>query len=193
MEVLNMLNTKYFLIPDFKTGQVQVQQNPNALGPVWLVKNIVWVDGPVQEINKLDSIQPKEYAIVDKQFTSQITNKPIWDTSAVIAMTHYNNDTIQYTFNANTAQFAVFSEVYYPKGWNAYIDGKPAPYCKANYVLRGMLIPAGKHIIDFRFEPSSYKIGNQISYIASILLWGIMIGALIVFGLKGRKKNRLYQ
>jgi uncharacterized membrane protein YfhO len=85
----------------------------------------------------------------------------------------------------------VFSEVYYPKGWNAYIDGNPAPYVKVNYVLRGMSVPAGKHSIEFRFEPLSYKRGVQISYTASILLWVTMAGALIAFGLQQRKKNKI--
>ena len=190
MGVLNMLNTKYFLIPDPKTGQVQVQQNPNALGPVWLVKNIVWVDGPVQEINKLDSIHPKEYAIVDKQFASSISTPPAFDSIATIKMVRYNNDTIQYSFSTSKPQFAVFSEIYYPKGWNAYIDGKLASYCRTNYTLRGMFIPAGKHIIDFRFEPSSYKIGNQISYMASILLWGTMVGAVLMVILNRYKRKK---
>ncbi len=187
-DVLNMLDAKYFLIPDPQTNQLQVQQNLNAMGACWLVKKIVFVDGPVQEMNMLDSIQPKEFAIVDKQFTAQVLQQPIWDSTASIKLAHYNNDTIQYTFNANTPQFAVFSEVYYPKGWNVYIDGKQTQYCKTNYTLRGMYIPAGKHTIDFRFEPRSYKIGFQISYISSILLWITMALALLMFGIKYYKK-----
>lgn len=189
MQVLNMLNTKYFLVPDPKTNQVQLQQNPDALGAAWLVKNIIWVDGPVQEMNKLDSIQPKESAIVDKQFASQINTPFIWDSSATITLNHFNNDTIQYNFNANNPQFAIFSEIYYPKGWNAYLDGKPTPYAKVNYILRGMMLPAGKHTIEFRFEPTSYQKGIQISYISSILLWITLAIALFAFLYKKWKKT----
>mgnify|MGYP001122922623 CR=1 FL=1 len=186
--VLDMLDTKYFLISDPQTKQVQVQQNPNAMGACWLVKNIIWVDGPVAEMNALDSIQPRINAIVDKQFTTQVPQQLTWDTTAFITLKHYNNDTIQYTFNANAPQFAVFSEVYYPKGWNAYIDGKPASYVKVNYVLRGMYIPAGKHDIEFRFEPVFYKIGGRISFISSILLWLVIVITLMLEAIKRKRK-----
>jgi uncharacterized membrane protein YfhO len=91
-----------------------------------------------------------------------------------------DNDTLSYQFSAGTPQFVVFSEIYYPKGWNAYIDGKKAEYYKTNYVLRGMPIPAGKHEIQFVFEPSSYDTGNRISYFSSILILLIMGGSLFM-------------
>jgi uncharacterized membrane protein YfhO len=96
------------------------------------------------------------------------------------------NDKILYESNAASNQFAVFSEVYYPSGWNAYIDGKKVDYCRVNYVLRGMPVPAGKHAIEFKFEPASYYTGNRITLWLSILIY-VMLAAALVYEWRRKK------
>lgn len=177
MAVLNMLDTKYFLIPDQQTGNVNVSKNDSALGAAWFVKQIQTVNGPVEEIKALDNFDPKQTAFIDK---SQNANIPSFsfDTSATIKLTKYTNDEIEYVSDTKSEQFAVFSEIYYGAGWNAYIDGKKSPYYKVNYLLRGMPVPAGHHVITFKFEPVSYKTGYTMATIASILLYLFLIGGL---------------
>ena len=104
-------------------------------------------------------------------------------------MMHRLNDKIDYFFRGSTPQFVVFSEVYYPAGWNAYIDGNKAEYVKTNYVLRGMYVPAGNHEIEFRFEPKSFTIGRTITIIANILVFLSMITAAVFYFKRSRKPD----
>ncbi|MEN9525656.1 MAG: hypothetical protein RLZZ256_1040, partial [Bacteroidota bacterium] len=99
---------------------------------------------------------------------------------AKIELTRIDNDTLTYKSESVFPGFAVFSEIYYPKGWNAYIDGKKVDHYKTNYVLRGLVVPAGKHEIKFIFEPDSFKTGNRISYASSALILLILLGSLFM-------------
>ncbi|MDB5199475.1 MAG: hypothetical protein JWO92_1438, partial [Chitinophagaceae bacterium] len=177
MAVLDMLDTKYFLIPDQKTGNVSVSKNDSAMGAAWFVKNLQTVNGPVEEIKALDNFEPAQTAFIDK---AQNVNIPqlSFDSSAKIKLTKYTNDEIEYVSDAKSDQFAVFSEIYYSAGWNAYIDGKKSPYYKVNYLLRGMPVSAGHHIITFKFEPASYKTGYAMATIGNILLYLFLIGGI---------------
>jgi uncharacterized membrane protein YfhO len=103
---------------------------------------------------------------------------PLRDSSATIKLDKNDNDVLSYSFNATTDQFAVFSEVYYDRGWKAFIDGKEAPIVKTNYVLRGLYVPAGSHKIEFRFEPQSYIMGSRITSISQIILVAVFLIAL---------------
>src|SRR5262249_17215641 len=134
--VVNMLNAKYILFTNSQTKQQQMQPNPNAFGHCWLVKNVRIVEGPVQEIEAIGSADLRDTAIVQKEFSNAVT-QPQWDSLASIKLVKFDNDTMDYTFSGAKPQFAVFSETYYAKGWNAYVDGKNSEYCKADYVLRG--------------------------------------------------------
>jgi hypothetical protein len=187
MEVFNMLNTKYFIVSDPQTGKPVAQINPNAFGNCWLVKGIKFVDNADQEMAALDNTDLKDTAVVENKYKSQIKGTPKYDSVASIKLVENVNDKITYKFSAPTAQFAVFSEVYYPKGWDVFIDGTKADYVRTNYVLRGMYIPAGNHNIEFRFEPQSYYTGRMISIIANILV-GLLIIATIVYYAR-KKKN----
>ncbi|HXB45712.1 MAG TPA: YfhO family protein, partial [Puia sp.] len=151
--VFNMLNTKYFIQRSPSSGQPQVSINPNAFGPCWLVKSIKYVNNGNEEMKALDSVNVKDTAIVDKKFEAFIKFLPSPDSTATIKLVENRNDTIDYKFSSKTNQFAVFSEVYYDKGWDAYIDGNKTVYCKTDYILRGMPVPAGDHAIEFRFDP----------------------------------------
>jgi len=177
--VLNMLNTKYIIFANPQTNQPQLQPNPYAYGHCWLVKNVRIVNGPVEEIQAIGNTNLRDTAIVQKSFSNVVT-QPQWDSSATIRLTKFDNDTMDYSFSSSRPQFAVFSEIYYPYGWNAYVDGKKAEYCKTDYVLRGMSLPPGQHAVRFVFEPSSYKTGVKISYIASFLILILFLGGLFM-------------
>ena len=187
MMVFNMLNTKYFIERNPSNGQPQAMVNPQAFGPCWLVKNIHYVKDGNEEMKALDSIDVKSTAIVQQQFEKYIKFLPQPDTAASISLLQNHNDTLTYKFSARTNQFAVFSEVYYDKGWNAYIDGTRADYCRVNYILRGMAVPAGDHTIEFRFEPAVYKMANTITVWSSLAAYFLLIAALVaVYRRKGQ-------
>ena len=178
MAVLNMLDTKYFLLPDQKGGAaINVQKNDSALGAVWFVKQIKTVDGPVEEIKALDNFDPAQTVFIDKSQDAPAT-QPSYDSTSKIKLTKYSNDEIAYESDAKTNQFAVFSEIYYSSGWNAYIDGNKTKYFKVNYLLRGIPVPAGHHVISFKFEPSSYKTGYTLATMGNILLYIFLIGGI---------------
>jgi Predicted membrane protein len=170
MQVLNMLNAKYFIQTDRQTGQKQYSINPEAFGPAWLVKSIHYVPGPRQEMSALDSINVRETAIVQEAFKGSIPFEPQWDSTATISLVKNENDKINYSFSAASNQFAVFSEIYYKAGWKAFIDGQEAPIVRVNYVLRGLAVPSGQHNIEFRFEPQGYLTGRSLTTVASIIL-----------------------
>ncbi|HLK27201.1 MAG TPA: YfhO family protein [Puia sp.] len=178
MMVYNMLNTKYFIQRNRATGELQASVNPNAFGACWLVKNIKYVNNGDEEMKALDNVNVKDTAIVDKKFESIIKFTPVADSTASIKLIDNRNDTVDYKFSSKTNQFAVFSEVYYDKGWDAYIDGNKAPYCKTDYILRGMPVPAGDHTIEFRFEPQIYRLGNTVTVWSTIIAYLLLIAAL---------------
>lgn len=173
-QVLNMLNTKYIITSD-STGRPYAQRNPGALGSCWLVKNIRYVKDEREEMNALNDFDPKETAIVQVSFKSAIPFTPQWDSVATVQLVKNDNDIINYSFNASYNQFAVFSEVYYDRGWKALLDGKESPIAKVNYVLRGLAVPSGKHSIEFRFEPASFKLGSRITGISQLIMLGVFL------------------
>ena len=190
MQVYDMLNTKYFIQPDQRTGQPAARLNPGAFGPCWLVKAIHYVKDGNEEMKALDSVNVKDTAIIQQRFASLVKEGPVPDSTASIRLEENLNDKIIYKSSAKTNQFAVFSEIYYDKGWDAFIDGQKADYLRVDYVLRGMSIPAGDHTIEFRFEPKSYITGNRIAVLGSVFIYLLLIIAIIV---SVRKKEWLYQ
>jgi hypothetical protein len=189
MEVFNMLNAKYFITQNPATGASMAQLNPNAFGPVWLVKAIRFVPTANAEMNALNTLHLKDTAVTQQKFASLVKLQPQFDSTATVKVTEYLNDKITYNFSSGANQFAVFSEVYYPHGWNAYIDGKKADYIKVDYVLRGMAVPAGKHTIEFRFEPQSYKTANTLMLVSSLLAYALLIAAIVFEFLKRKNKQ----
>ncbi len=185
INVLNMLNTKYFIVQG-QDRQPQVQINFGALGNAWFVDEYKIVNNADEEINALTDFNPATTAIVDKRFIDKVKDfKPVADTTATIKLTSYAPNKLDYESKSNTEQLAVFSEIYYDKGWKAFIDGKPADYFRANYILRAMVVPAGNHKIEFRFEPQVYFTGNTISTASSILL--ILLAIAYIYTLVKRK------
>ncbi len=185
-DVLNMLNTKYIIFPD-DNNRANVQINPDANGNVWFVDKIKFVNSANEEIKALDSINTKRVAIVSSVFKNDLEGFSFQnDSTATIQLTNYKANALTYESNAKTDQLAVFSEIYYKNGWNAYIDGKLTPHYRANYVLRAMIIPSGKHQIFFKFEPKIIKQGNTITLVSYLLLIFIPLG----WYFKEKKSNK---
>lgn len=179
--VLNMLNTKYFIQKDPRTGVTQgYQMNEGALGPVWFVKHIQFVKNADEEMKALDNFNPKDTAFVQESFKSSIPNLPKYDSVASIKLDKHDNDVINYTSQSTNNQFAVFSEVYYARGWKAFVDKKESPIVKVNYTLRGLALAPGKHAIEFRFEPQGYLNGRKITMIANFVLLALLALTLFV-------------
>ena len=179
MQVVNMLNTKYVIVPD-SAGRPMAQMNPDALGSAWLVNRIRFVPNAAMEMKALNDFNAAEEAVVQESFKSSIPKMPVPDSTATVKLDKNENDVVNYSFNASTDQFVVFSEVYYDRGWKAFIDGKEAPIVKTNYVLRGLYVPAGSHKIEFRFEPESYTMGSRITSISQIILVAVFLIALFM-------------
>ncbi len=194
VNVLNMLNARYFVVPDQQMGYV-VQRNVAALGNAWFVDSVLMVPNPNEEILAINGINPATTAIVDmgQDYAQQVVGKRfVRDSNATIAMEHqalYNPDHLTYRTHSDTEQLAVFSEVYYAPDWFAYIDGKPAEYLRVNYILRAMVIPAGDHVIEFRNEaPLMHKL-DKVTMAFSILLVVLIAAALVLYYTVWRKND----
>jgi hypothetical protein len=179
--VFNMLNTRYFIQEDPATRQPVARINTGANGPCWLVKRIHYVKDGNEEMKALDSIDTKDQVIIQRKYADRVHFDPVADSTASIRLVENLNDGIKYQFISRTPQFAVFSEIYYQRGWDVWMDGKPADYLRVNYLLRGMPVPAGNHIIEFRFEPRSYRMGNQIAIFSSLIVYLLLLGTLTRF------------
>lgn len=169
--VLDMLNTKYFIVPDSAAGQLKPVLRSSALGNAWFVKDIKYVEGADEEMSAITSFQPKDTVIVQNSFATLIGKSVAnLDSTAAIELVKYHPDNLSYKYKTKTDGVAVFAEIWYDKGWNAYLDGMKVPYFRANYILRAMKLPAGEHQLEFKFEPKSYLIGDKISLLASVIL-----------------------
>jgi len=168
--VLNMLNTKYFIVPTAENTS-RAQQNPAAAGNAWFVEDVRYVDSANEEIDALTGLEPLRTAIIHDEFKSYMGGLDP-SKAGSIKLTEYSPIELTYSSNSNSEQLAVFSEVWYGPdlGWQAYIDDQPVDHIRANYLLRAMKVPAGQHTIKFKFDPQSYKTGGTISLISSILL-----------------------
>ncbi len=183
--ILNMMNVRY-IITQAKNGGAVAQRNPYANGDAWFVENVLPAENANEEIQLLDSLDTKRTAIINKEFLSKIPNQKIErDSTATIELFSYKPNHLVYEAATDTPQLAVFSEVYYPKGWNAYLNGKPAEYFRADYVLRAMVIPPGNNKIEFKFEPKVIQTGSVISLGSSIIFLLVFLsGIYFTFGKK---------
>lgn len=175
LTVLNMLNTKYIVIDPNSSPVV----NKSALGNAWFIKNYKFVNSADEEILALKTINPAETAIIDKKFADMIKHQQFQaDTTATIQLLSYAPNKLEYKYKTNSPQLAAFSEIYYPVGWKAYIDGEKAEHFRVNYILRGMVLPEGEHTITFKYIPDSYYISASISRIVSGLLLLLFVGII---------------
>lgn len=182
--VLNMLNTKYFIFDKNSSPLI----NSSAFGPAWLVGDIKQVENADAELEELGKNNLRSIAIVDKKFSSQIKNNFGIDSTGKITLAKMEANRLEYNSTTSIDQYAIFSEVYYPAGWKVLLDGNPVEYFRANYILRGIFLPKGNHKIEFYFEPESYQKGEMYSLIGSIILIITLIVALI-FTFKNRNKE----
>jgi hypothetical protein len=182
--VLNMLNMKY-LIYNKEAAPIV---NPHANGNAWFVKNIRIAENANEEMSLLGKINTKTEMVVDKSFAAGLPTKLTSDSASHIALISYLPNHLKYSFNSKSDQMAVFSEIYYEDGWNAYINGQKAPYVRADYLLRAMPLKAGNYEIEFKFEPKSYSIGNALALTSSVLLILSLLG-FVFWQWKNSKKE----
>lgn len=183
--VLDMLNTRYYIVP-LQQGATAPLFNPHALGNAWLVKEVKYVNNANEEIDAIHGMNPRETAIVDKRFAETVKQPAAMpDSLDNIVLKSYAPNALQYEVDTKQGGTVVFSEIYYP-GWRSYIDGEEVSHGRANYILRAMNVPAGKHTIEFVFDPQSLHATETIAFIA---LGIMLLGALgaIVMGLKKAK------
>lgn len=183
--VLDMLNTRYYIVP-LQQGATAPLFNPHALGNAWLVKEVKYVNNANEEIDAIHGMNPRETAIVDKRFAETVKQSAAMpDSLDNIVLKSYAPNALQYEVDTKQGGTVVFSEIYYP-GWRSYIDGEEVSHGRANYILRAMNVPAGKHTIEFVFDPQSLHATETIAFIA---LGIMLLGALgaIVMGLRKTK------
>jgi hypothetical protein len=178
VDVLNMLNTKYFIIED-QNKKAQANINPRALGNAWLIQNIKWAENADEEIEALNDFDPKTTAIIDRRFEKLVSGFQNKDTLiGSIKLMSYKPNELIYNYQSTEDNLVVFSEIYYDKGWNVYVDGKKMPYLRANYVLRAMMVASGNHEIVWKFEPKVFFVGGKISLITSLIVILFFFAAL---------------
>ena len=185
--VLNMLNTRYVIYnPDGSP-----LRNPHALGNAWLVNEFRIVENADEEILALDELDPASMAVVDQRFAEFLEGKTLEpDTDATLHLTHYQPNELVYEYQAGSEQLAVFSEIYYPDGWDVRINGTEAEHFRVNYILRGMVLPEGAHTITFSFRPAPYYTGQYIALIFSLIMAaGIIAYAWLQFRKIRRRKQ----
>lgn len=188
VQVLNMLNVKYIMQQD-EEGRSYAAVNEDANGNAWFVKNIKAVKSPDEAIQALGDIDTKTTAVVNtKKYPRLVKTNYEVDSLATIQLDEYRPDYLKYSSNNGSEGFAVFSEMFYPHGWNAYLDGKPADHYRVNYALRGMKVPAGEHEIEFKFEPEVVETGSQIALGSNIALGILLFGGLVYLFWPRRQK-----
>ncbi|MFI3317096.1 MAG: YfhO family protein [Rikenellaceae bacterium] len=184
-EVLNMLNTRYIISSD-KDGAPALMVNDQAYGPAWFVGEIQSVETPRAEIDALGVTDLSQTAVVDVSFGVA----PNSLSAGQIQLSEYQSNYLRYDYSAEQNGVAVFSEIYYPKGWSAYIDGEPAPYFRANYILRAMELPAGEHTVEWRFKAPRWRLIEGITLISSLLILLSIVVLLIVNIYKGYERRQ---
>ena len=184
MNVLNMLNTKYILLGSLQEPRAEI--NPNANGNAWFVSDVQFVKTPNEEIKAVGEIDNKKTAVVSVEDQKYFEGKNLQsDSTAVIELKNYQPNQLEFKTQSKTPQLAVFSEIYYPKGWKMLIDGKEIPYIKANYLLRAVFVPAGNHEVIMVFEPEVIEKGKMISMGAFGIFLLLSVGGFLKF----RRKN----
>ena len=173
--ILDFLNVKYILYPEEESGELKPLLNPNALGPAWMVSEIETKATPDALLEALKETDFKTTALVlDHELPAGFSKQYTLDSLAQITLSKAKPDQLTYRVQTTTPAFAVFSEMHYPKGWKATLDGKPVPIINVNYVLRGVQVPANASVIEFRFEPAVIKQGTRLRWL-SLGLFAISI------------------
>lgn len=180
--VINMLNARYLLAGSRESS---VLVNDQAYGAAWLATEIIEAQSPDEELEKVCEIKNKGQAVID---VSKFTIDKSFPGQGTVTLESYSPNHLKYSVNVEGQSLVVFSEIYYPVGWSATIDGNPLPILRANYVLRAAVVPEGNHVIEFSFAPDSYVIGNKVMWISSII---IIAGLLLILVLARIKPELL--
>lgn len=183
---INMLNTKYIKFDK----QPQPLPNPAAMGQAWFVNKVNVVQSADSEMTAINGLNPKEEAIVHREFEALVSNTGTPDSSASIVQTEYATKKLSYQSKSNVDALAVFSEIYYPEGWVCRVDGKEIPTLRANYVLRAAVIPAGDHTIEWSFEPTSYLRAVGVNWAGSGLLF-LFIGFAVFMSMRNPSEKKV--
>ena len=187
IRILNMLNTKYFIFPLQGGGTIPVQ-NPYAMGNAWFVDNVRYVGNANEELDSLAVVDLHKTAVVNLQFAGQVkapSQASVADSTRSITFKHYEPNELIYEINSQAGGTVVFSEIYYPE-WQAFVDGEEVPVGRADYVLRAINVPGGKHTVRLLFEPKSVTITETIAYCALGIL---LVGAVVLIVLRVRKRR----
>lgn len=186
MNVINMLNTKYIIVEE--QGSIFPYTNAETNGNAWFISQLKVVADANEEILALDSLDTKTTAVIEKSVVSENSLKPVYqlDSTATIQLKEFKPNYLKYESNNRNEGLAVFSEVYYSQGWNAYIDGELTPHFHVNYVLRALEIPKGNHTIEFKFEPQVVETGSKVALASSVIL-GILLLVGLFYEVKRRK------
>ena len=194
MDSYYCINAKYFIVPDKKSGQAQVQLNPYAMGNAWFVDTLMVVNTANEESDALNYIDLSTTAVLDKEFAGYVEDfTPERDPAAMVRLTKYTPRYLDYEYSTSKPGTIVFSEIYYPYGWKATIDGKPADIYRVNYMLRAINVPAGSHSIHMEFAPESAKKGDTIAMACIIIMYATMlavIGLALYGAIRRRKEDR---
>jgi hypothetical protein len=183
---INMLNGKYIIYSPTQAPII----NPNAGGNAWFIQEVVFAENANQELDALNTIDPRKTAVVDTKFAEQVKKQSfVPDSTASIELLEYQPAYLKYSSKTHSEQLAVFSEIYFKNDWKASIDGKQVDHFRADWVLRAMNVPAGDHTIEFRFEPDMYNTLSDFGSIASLLLIIGFIGILVYSGIKRKKES----
>lgn len=184
MKVINMLNAKYIITPD-EQGKPAVYANPEAMGNAWFVDSVLAVADANAESDALNTEDLAKVAVVGPEFASEAAGEAAAQGQRSVKLLSYAPDRLEYSYSADSPSTLVFSEIYYPYGWKASIDGAPATHFRADYILRAMKVPAGEHNICFVFDPDSVRKGDAIAFVCIILMYLLI---LAVAGFNIQKK-----
>ena len=176
--VLNMLNTKYFILP-LQGGQTVPLQNTFALGNAWLVDKVRYVNNANEEIDGVGQIDLRHEAVADAKFKAQLGEAAAQDTLSLVTLKSYEPNELKYECQTGKGGVVVFSEIYYP-GWTATVDGQEAELGRVNYILRALNVKPGKHEIVLTFKPKSVKATETVAYMSYALLLGVLLGAVFI-------------
>ena len=182
--VLNMLNTRYFILP-LQGGQTVPIQNPYAYGNAWFVDKLNYVNNANEEIAAVGKIDLRHQAVADAKFKEQLGEAAVQDTASVVTITSYEPNRLTYDVNSGKGGVLVFSEIYYP-GWEAKVDGQPVELGRVDYILRALNVQPGKHQVELSFFPKSVNLTETIAYIAYVLLI-LLVAAGVFLEWKRRK------
>jgi uncharacterized membrane protein YfhO len=191
MEVINMLNTKYVIVNDANNAP-SPRYNPDAMGNAWYIDSVLVVQTPNEESDALHVIDLRTTAVLDARFEDFVEDFfPGKDSLAQVSLLSYKPNTIEYQTTAEKEGIVVFSEIYYPYGWQAYIDGKPVEHFRVNYVLRALNVPAGEHHITFEFIPDAIKKAEVVSFICVIIMYATILGGIVNGVVRYRRKKQV--